>query len=143
MVSAQRSRASSCHAPETLEHTGERVAPVATSVDDRGAHLALAVLRLREYREDRAPLRIAEVAAHDDAQLRAAHPHLGRAGLRRAHLHLDAVEEIAHRLGRRTVAILQLLAQGDELVELAELRDAAIHLELARAGRDVLVGDRG
>src|SRR2546423_8666518 len=126
---------------EPIEHASERVAPVAARLDDGCADLPLAVLGLREHRQDRLALRVAEVATHHDPQLGAAHADLGRAGLRGAELHLDAVEEVAHRLGRRSIAVLQLLAQGDEVVEVAQLGDAAVHLALARAGRAVLVGD--
>src|SRR5207248_1546364 len=117
-------RRSSCR--EAVEHAGQRVAPVAAGIDDRCADLPLAVLGLREYREQRPALGVADVAAHRDAQLGAAYADLRRTSPRCPELHLDAVEEVAHRLGRRPVPLPQRLAQGDEVRELAQYGDAAV-----------------
>src|SRR5947209_1906534 len=81
----------------------------------------------------RARANASEIAASAD---------LGRAGLRGAELHVYAVEEVPHGLGRRAVAVAQLVAERGEVVEIRERCAPAICLALALAARDVVVRDR-
>src|SRR5437899_2159646 len=127
---------------DEIEHAREHVAPIALRVERGDPDVPLPSLRARERAYEPLPLDAADVPPEHDAKLGAPGADLGRPGSRRAHLHLDAVEEVAYRLGRRAVAVAQLLAECAEIVERRQLGDASVRLELALAAWDVLVRDR-
>src|SRR5207253_4354400 len=134
-----RSRvSSSC---ETIEQTGERIAPVGLHIEHRQPDLPRPGLRLGERSENARAFVWLDVPSHDDAQLWTARPHLGGASFSRPQLHLDPVEEVSYRFRRGTVTVTKLLPQSSEVVQHGEPGDPAVELELALAAGDVVVRD--